>query len=98
MRRRQRRLDIIGIVFGFIFLIILWVQCISYLRTVNFFGHENYFGQPIDTLLLLTLLIIITPISFVASWRTIFRKKRAKHKITEKSLWMDEQSWKFPWE
>jgi len=97
-RRRKRLLDILGTVIGFFVLAILWFQCILYLRTGNFFGHKNYLGQPVGTILLLIILTIITPIVFIKTWQIFFGKKEEKAKITERPKWMEEPPWRFPWE
>ncbi len=93
--RKIRKVDIIGIGIIGILLVILWATCVGYLVRGDFFGYQNYFGQPVGTLLLLVFLIIATPVYIIMAVKTI---RKRKVEMTSTPKWMDNPPWKFPWE
>ena len=90
--RKIRRVEIVAFVIAFLILTILWTLCISYLISGNYFGHDNYYGQPVGTLLLFIVLIVATPVLFVAMWKTIKGQK------INGVNGMDEPPFKWPWQ
>ena len=74
-QRKIRRVEILAFAIAFLILAILWTVCISYLFSGNYFGHDNYYGQPVGTLLLLIVLVVATLVYFVAMWKTIKGQK-----------------------
>ncbi len=93
--RKWRKSDIIGIGVGGVILLLLWALCIGKLIQGDYFGYKNYFGQPIGTLILLTFLIIATPIYMIMTIKTV-KSRRVQLSSTPK--WMNTPPWKFPWE
>jgi hypothetical protein len=90
--RKIRKVDIVAFIIAFIFLAILWTVCISYLFSGNYFGYDNYYGQPVGTLLLLIVLIVATPVFFIAIWKTI------KGQEIGTLNGMDKPPFKWPWD
>ncbi len=83
---------------GAVILLILWVTCLTNLISGNLFGYKNYYGQPVGTLLLLTVLIIITPIICYAAWKSYIGELPAKRKGKYKKDKYDEvASDRWPW-
>ena len=93
--RPIRTIDIIGIAIVGLLLIVLWAACIAHLAHGNYFGHINYYGQPVGPFLLLPVLIVITPLYIYLTIKTI---KERKIRLAEKPKWMNKPPWKFPWE
>lgn len=67
---REKRINLIGSSLAGIILLILWVTCLKNLFSGNLFGYKNYYGQPVGTLLLLSVLVIVTPIACYAAWKS----------------------------
>ena len=93
--RKIRKTDIIGIGIVGIIIAILLATCVGYLVKGYFFGHQNYYGQPVGTFLLLAVLIVATPVYIIMTAKTI-RKRKVEMTSTPKC--MDAPPWKFPWE
>jgi len=93
--RKIRKTDIIGIGIIGILLVILWATCIGYLVRRDFFGYQNYFGQPVGIFLLLVILIIATPVYIIMTAKAI---RKRKLEMTSRPKWMNTPPWKFPWE
>ena len=93
--RKLRTTDKIGIAFVWLFLIILWATCIVNIVNENYFGYKNYFGQPVGTYLLLSILIIATPICIIMTFKTIKNKSVETPSVPE---WMNKPPWRLPWE
>jgi len=96
-RRKLRKIDIIGFLSIGVFLVMLWVICLSYLLRKDYFGYHNYFDQPIGTLMLLIILIIGTPVYLVMLWRQ-FRGTADYTKPDDSPSWMKKPPFKLPWE
>jgi hypothetical protein len=92
--RPIRRGDIIGIAFVGFILMMLWTTCIANLLKGNYFGYQNYYGQPVGTLLLLVVLAVVTPLYIYMTVKTI---KDKKVKLSSTPSWMNKPPWKFPW-
>ena len=55
----------------------LGFQCIWYLKTGNYYGHTNYWHQPVGTLLIATILITIIAVgAFKFAKRLLSKKKK----------------------
>ncbi len=67
-KREKKLLIVTSVVMG-IMLLPLWTICIANLYNGNLFGHRNHYGQPVGTLLLLTVLIICTPLLVLVLWK-----------------------------
>jgi L-asparagine transporter-like permease len=93
--RKVRKTDIIGIGIVGVLLAILWATCIGYLVRRDFFGYQNYLGQPVGTFLLFVFLIIATAVYVIMTAKTI---RKRKVEMTSTPKWMDSPPWKFPWE
>jgi hypothetical protein len=48
----------LGLCVAIIAIIHLAIQCIWYLRTGNYYGHTNYWNQPVGTLLLAAIGVV----------------------------------------
>jgi len=92
--RKIRKTDIMGISIAGIILAILWATCICYFVRGDFFGYQNYFGQPVGTFLVLVILLIATPVYIIMTAKTI---RKRKVEMTSTLKWMDTPPWKFPW-
>jgi len=67
--KQEKKLLIISCaVIGTIFLS-LWAVCIANLYNGNLFGFRNHYDQPVGTLLLLSVLIICTPLLIIVFWK-----------------------------
>jgi hypothetical protein len=97
--RRLRRVEVLGMgIFGFL-LIILWTQCIWYFMSGHFFGHKNYYGQPVGTFLLVAMLMVFTLVFFVIVWRILRGRPIMRGEPSAKSpSWMEEPPFKWPWQ
>jgi hypothetical protein len=93
--RKIRKTDIMGISIAGIILAILWAICIGYFVRRDFFGYQNYFGQPVGTFLVLVILLIATPVYIIMTVKTI---RKSKVDMTSTPKWMNIPPWKFPWE
>lgn len=74
-KREKKLLIISSVVIGVIFLS-LWTACIANLYTGNLFGYKNHYGQPVGTLLLLSVLVICTPLLIIFFWKAFKEKLR----------------------
>jgi len=89
-----RRMDVTAILIVWLFIIVLWVTCISGIINGNFIGHVNYYGQPVGYMLLLVFLIVSTCVCLIMTVRTI-KKRKVEYNSTPE--WMNEPPWKWPW-
>ena len=92
-------MNLINSLLGGFFLLVLWVTCLANLFSGNFFGYKNYYGQPVGTLLLLAVLIIITPIVGIMVWKSYKGEypKRQKGKYKRRYN-HDNESDRWPWQ
>jgi hypothetical protein len=65
--RPVRKADIMGIAVVWLFIFILWFTCITNLIKGNFFGYFNYYEQPVGTMVLLIVLMVMTPVFLVVT-------------------------------
>ncbi len=63
---------IIGGVVAAIAIINLAIQGISYLMTGNYYGHTNYWNQPVGTLLIISIFTVIILVGIVSATRHIY--------------------------
>lgn len=93
--RKIRMTDKIGIGLVWLVLVGLWVTCIDHIVNGQYFGYSNYYGQPVGTFLLLTVLVIVTPIAAVMTYKTVRDKGIKTTRVPER---MERPPWRFPWE
>jgi peptidoglycan biosynthesis protein MviN/MurJ (putative lipid II flippase) len=96
--KQERRLDLIGAIVVGLLMLMLWVTCLTYLFAGNLFGHINHYGQPVGTGLLLTLLIIMTPLLVYIAWKGYKGGTVKKPKGKQRKNRHEEKPFiKFPW-
>ena len=67
----------IGACVAVLAIINLGFQCILYIKTGNYYGHTNYWHQPVGTLLIAAILITLIAIcAFKVAERFISKKKK----------------------
>jgi hypothetical protein len=96
-----KRFDIWGIILTGVFLIILWIECISLITSGHYEGHYNYFGQPVGAFILLCALIVVTPVYIVLTIKSIRTGKTdwdsPRESRKEREFWAQKWPWKWPW-
>jgi len=93
----DKRINRLGFWFSLIFLLILWVTLISYVKSGNYFGHSNYMGLSVGTFLLLPALIVATGVFIYAVWKH-FKGIEIMNKTIKNPKWMNKPPYKWPWE
>lgn len=83
--------------FCLVFLLILWVTFFSYLISKNYFGHTNYYGQPVGTFLLLPVLIVATGVFIFGLWK-YSKGEDIFNKNSDRPEYMEKPPFKWPWE
>lgn len=87
-------MNLYGSIGGAFVLVLLWGLCVSHLKAGNFQGHTNYYGQPVGALMLLSLLLVATPVYLVMVYRVLRGKAPGP---AAASPWMNKPLWKWPW-
>ena len=93
----DKRINRLGFWFSFVFIVILWVTVISYIKSGNYFGHSNYMGLPVGTFLLLPVLIVATGVFIYAVWKH-FHGVEVMNRIGKNPKWMNKPPYKWPWQ
>ena len=69
---------IIGGVLAAIAIIHLSIQGITYLIEGNYYGHRNYWNQPVGTLLILSIFAVLIVIGVVSATKYIYKSIKKK--------------------
>ena len=91
---RSAKATLYGCIGGALALVLLWSLCIAHIASGNYQGHTNYYGQPVGAFLLLSLLVVMTPVFLVMIYRVL---KGREPGPTGPPLWMNTPPWKWPW-
>jgi len=73
-----REARIIGGVVAAIAIIHLAIQGITYLIAGNYYGHTNYWNQPVGTLLIISIFAVLILVGFDSSTRYISKNIRRR--------------------
>ena len=95
MRKKQRVIAVLSVVFGLVFLGVLYGQAIIKIKSGDLAGGRNYYGQPVGAYLQLAVAIFITiliPVAIVNE-----KKKRVNKHGDSSPQWMQEPPFKWPW-
>jgi uncharacterized membrane protein len=73
-----RVVRIIGAVVAVTAIVHLAVQGIWYLKTGNYYGHLNYWNQPVGTLLIASIIMAIMLVCIIKGIKHLSNKKRRR--------------------
>lgn len=68
-KRRLTGWEKVGLLVAFIFLTIYWTKALSYLKSENPWGHNNYWGQSVGTFLLIAMVMAGSAALIAILWR-----------------------------
>ncbi len=71
-------MQVLGALIGALAIINLAFQCVWYIKTGNYYGHTNYWHQPVGTLLIATILITMLTVGIFKITKMLMNKFNEK--------------------